>query len=96
MGAYTKFYQLLLTSGYDSWQDYVLDQLLLGRDNPFARAVAQGNCEEGAPVLEAVAYDLDTLQDMSISLQQLADYISDVAPTAGPYWLSAGARAYHA
>ncbi len=41
VGAYTRLYQLLLASGYSSWEDYVLDQLLLGRENPFARAVAQ-------------------------------------------------------
>lgn len=26
LAAYAKFYSLLLTSGYDSWQDYLLDQ----------------------------------------------------------------------
>ncbi len=39
-----------------------LPQILLGRDNAFARAVAQGGLEAGAPVLKAVAYDLDVLQ----------------------------------
>lgn len=52
MGAYSRLYQLLLASGYESWQDYLLDQLLLGRDNPLARAVAQGTLEDGAPVLK--------------------------------------------
>jgi hypothetical protein len=32
------------------------------RDNPFARAAAQGQVEKNAPILQAVAYDLDTLQ----------------------------------
>ena len=27
LGAYAKFYNLLLTAGYDTWQDYVLDQV---------------------------------------------------------------------
>lgn len=36
--------------------------LLLCRDNSFARAVAQGQVQDGAPILQAVAYDLDTLQ----------------------------------
>lgn len=43
-------------------QDYVLEQILLGRDNTFARAVAQGTLEANAPMLRAVAYDLDVLQ----------------------------------
>lgn len=89
LGAYAKFYNLLLTAGYDTWQDYVLDQILLGRDNAFARAVAQGNLEPGAPVLRAVAYDLDVLQELSLPLPQLAEYVADAAPTAGPYWVEA-------
>lgn len=43
-------------------QDYLLDQLLMGRDCAIARAVAQGNVEEGAPILKALAHDLDRLQ----------------------------------
>jgi hypothetical protein len=31
VAAYTKFYGLLLLSGYGCWREYVLDQLLLGR-----------------------------------------------------------------
>jgi len=31
IASYTKFYQLLMLSGYDCWRDYVLDQILLGR-----------------------------------------------------------------
>jgi hypothetical protein len=36
--------------------------LVYDRDNPFARAAAQGQVEKNAPILQAVAYDLDTLQ----------------------------------
>lgn len=31
IASYTKFYQLLMLSGYDDWRDYVLDQILLAR-----------------------------------------------------------------
>lgn len=65
-------------------------QILLGRDNAFARAVAQGNLEPNAPVLKAVAYDLDVLQEMCMPLDKLAGYMSQVAPIAGPYYISAG------
>jgi hypothetical protein len=58
-------------------------QVLLGRDNSFARAIAQGNLEPGAPILKAAAYDLDVLQELSISLEQLAEFVFEVAPTAG-------------
>ena len=44
-------------------------QILLGRDNAFARAVAQGTVDPGAGILKAVAYDLDVLQQLSIPLQ---------------------------
>ena len=47
---------------YDSWTDYLLDQLLYGRDSAFARSVAQGSVEVGSPVLRALAHDLDQLQ----------------------------------
>lgn len=36
--------------------------LCVCRDNPFARAAAQGQVDKNAPILQAVAYDLDTLQ----------------------------------
>jgi hypothetical protein len=51
--------------------------------------VAQGNVEPHAPILKTVAYDLDVLQELSITLAELAEYVSDVAPTAGPYWMEA-------
>ncbi|KAG2499306.1 hypothetical protein HYH03_002884 [Edaphochlamys debaryana] len=89
LAAYGRFYSLLLTAGYDSWQDYLLDQILLGRDNAFARAAAQGTLEGGAPVLRAVAYDLDVLQELSLGLGQVAELVSDTVPSAGPYWTEA-------
>ncbi|KAF6251040.1 hypothetical protein COO60DRAFT_1275392 [Scenedesmus sp. NREL 46B-D3] len=89
VGAYAKFYNLLLLSGYECFSEYVVDQILLGRDNNFARAVAQGQVMDGAPILQAAAYDLDTLQGLAISLETLADYVGEVAPTAGSYWVSA-------
>lgn len=89
IASYTKFYSLLMMSGYDDWRDYLLDQVLLGRDNPFARAAAQGQVEKNAPILQAVAYDLDTLQGLCVPLGVISDYVGDVAPTAGSYWVSA-------
>jgi hypothetical protein len=57
--------------------------VLLGRDNSFARSIAQGNLELGAPILKAAAYDMDVLQELSASLEQLAQFVLEVAPTAG-------------
>lgn len=67
-----------------------MSQVLLGRENAFARAVAQGNLEDGAPLIKALQYDLDVLQQLSIPLSRLAEYVGDTAPLAGPYWVSAG------
>lgn len=50
-------------------------------------ALWQGNLEAGAPVLNAIAYDLDVLQEMSVSLTDLCDHISDIAPTVSAYFL---------
>ncbi|MEW5310001.1 MAG: hypothetical protein WDW38_001837 [Sanguina aurantia] len=90
--AYSKFYGLLLSAGYDSWEDYLLEQLLLGRDNSFARAAAQGTLGAGAPILQAVAYDLDVLQEIAVPLEGMAEYIGTMAPTAGPYWVDAASK----
>ena len=62
--------------------------MLLGSNNPFARAVAQGNVEAGAPVPQAVAYDLDVLQQLSVPLSQLTAHVRAVAPTVPAYWES--------
>ncbi|GBF92461.1 hypothetical protein Rsub_04565 [Raphidocelis subcapitata] len=91
VGASAKLYQLLMAAGHDSWQDYVLDQVLFGRENAFARAAAQGGADARAPSMEAVAYDLDVLQDLAMPLQQLVDLTTDAAPTVGGYWASSAA-----
>lgn len=93
VAAYGKFYSVLLAAGYESWQDYVLDQVLLGRDNAFARAVAQGGLEDGAPLLEAVAHDLDVLQSLCIPLSKLTSYITEVAPIVDATWQVAASSA---
>ncbi|GFR41274.1 hypothetical protein Agub_g1949, partial [Astrephomene gubernaculifera] len=89
--AYGRLFSLLLAAGYDSWADYLLDQILLGRDNSFARAAAQGSLEAGggAPLLRAVSYDLDVLQELALSMNQIAELVADAAPAAGPYWQEA-------
>ena len=70
-----------------------MDQLLLGRDNAFARAVAQGNVDLNSPVLRAVAYDLDILQQLSIPMSRLAESVSDAAPIGGSWWTEAASSA---
>ena len=93
LAAYSKFYGLLLQAGFATWEEYLMDQLLLGRDNAFARAVAQGNVDLNSPVLRAVAYDLDILQQLSIPLSRLAESVSDAAPIGGSWWTEAASSA---
>ncbi|KAG1659329.1 hypothetical protein FOA52_010377 [Chlamydomonas sp. UWO 241] len=89
LAAYAKLYNLLQQAGMDSWEEYLMEQILTARDNAFARAVAQGSLNEGAPALKAVAYDLDVLQKLSVRMSRLAEYIGEAAPVAGPYWVMA-------
>ncbi|KAI8474492.1 MAG: hypothetical protein J3K34DRAFT_518218 [Monoraphidium minutum] len=93
VGAYSKLYQLLMAAGHETWQDYVLDQILFARENWFARAAAQGGVDDGAAALEAAAYDLDMLQarlgDLAVSMQTVLDLVADAAPTAGNYYTTA-------
>lgn len=91
--AYGKFFQILVTAGYQDWQSYVLDQILLGRDNNFARLAAQDELDSRAPLLKAVAYDLDVLQQLCISVAELADFVGEMAPTVGGYYVTAGSSA---
>eukprot|EP00798_Chlamydomonas_sp_ICE-L_P007960 gene7960-1176_t len=95
LGAYARFFSLLQTVGNDAgWEDYVLDQILMARDNSFARAVAQtGKLDPDSPALKGVAYDLDVLQQLCIPMKNLAEYIGDAAPIAGPYFVDAASSA---
>jgi len=93
MTAYSKFYGLLLQAGYESWPDYLLDQALLGRDSSLARAVAQGGLGEGAPILDALAHDLEVLQALAVGMPELAEYVGDMAPLVGPEWVQAASSA---
>jgi predicted AAA+ superfamily ATPase len=93
LAAFGKFYSLLLQAGYGDFETYLLDQLLLGRENPFARACAEGKVQKGAPILRAVEYDLDILQQLAVPISRLAGFVSDAAPLSGPYWREAASSA---
>ncbi len=41
-------------------------------------------------MLEAAAFDLDVLQELSVDLEDLAVYVESMAPTASRYWANAG------
>ena len=62
-----------------------------GRDSAIARSIAQGSVDAGSPILNALAHDLDKLQDIAVDQRDLAVYISEVAPTCGNAYVTAGA-----
>jgi hypothetical protein len=64
----------------------------LHRDNPFARAVAQGQVEKNAPILQAVAYDLDTLQVRKLQTWGGGPSMSGVHGARGPLGGGGGAE----
>jgi predicted AAA+ superfamily ATPase len=92
--ALARLYGAMLASGTASWPDYLVDQVLAGRDNPLARAAAQGQLDfDDAPALKALAADLDALQELSVPLEQVAAYVGDVAPTVPARWVAAAGAA---
>ena len=93
LALYGKFYSLLVQAGFSEFEAYLVDQILLGRENPFARACAEGKVSKGAPILRAAEYDLDILQQLSVPINRLADYVGDAAPLSGPYWREAASSA---
>jgi predicted AAA+ superfamily ATPase len=89
-----RLYSAMLASGTSTWPDYLADQILLGRDNPLARAAAQGQLDfDDAPALKALAADLDALQELSAPLLQVAAYVGDIAPTVPARWVAAAGAA---
>jgi predicted AAA+ superfamily ATPase len=85
-----RLYSAMLATSTPSWPDYLVDQVLAGRDNPLARAAAQGQLDfDQAPALQALKNDLDALQELSAPLQKIAAYVADVAPTVPARWVAA-------
>lgn len=83
---YSEFFKELITLGV-SWHDYLIDQLLLGSDNPFAKAAAKG--ESVDHFLTAVRHDLKVLQSLDISESIIAGWVNDTAYKLPSTWLAA-------
>eukprot|EP00850_Spirogloea_muscicola_P021733 SM000260S09929 [mRNA] locus=s260:90651:94090:+ [translate_table: standard] len=75
---------------HSSWEDYVLDRILAGQDNPFATAAAAAGSPPVPRSLQlAVQADLDALQRLSITETTLSSWVSDVVADVRPEWKSA-------
>lgn len=58
-----------------SWADYIQDQILLGKDNPFAQSCEREGAAWDHRLREAAAYDVQTLQALAVSEEQLVSWI---------------------
>ena len=63
-------------------------QILAGRDNAWAKAVARG--EEAASLDIAVEHDLDVLQRLAVAESTLASWIAGSGSRVPEAWLKAG------
>eukprot|EP00899_Mesostigma_viride_P013973 jgi/Mesvir1/22577/Mv21221-RA.1 len=105
LDAYGTFFKMLLHSGHSSWEDYVLDGILRGANNPFAAAAMAGVIDpDGSsspatvarlnPVLVYSAEsDLQILQHLCVAQSTLVDWVVEVArlPEDDP-WIAAAAK----
>ena len=84
--AYGEFFRSLRRSGKASFADVVLDEIIAGRGNPVAVAVAAGaNPADVAPVdVAAVAADLELLQRICVSEATILKWCERLAAAASP------------
>eukprot|EP00850_Spirogloea_muscicola_P020440 SM000216S06566 [mRNA] locus=s216:130139:134427:+ [translate_table: standard] len=74
--AYGEFFHQMAQNGHSSWEDYVLDRILAGQDNPFATAAAAaGSPPVPCSLQSAAKADLDALQRLSITETTLSSWL---------------------
>lgn len=89
--AYGEFYSSLAAGNYLSWQDYLLEEVLTGKFNAFARAAAKGELPKSSPLHKAAAFDLDVLQKLAVAETTLVSWVQDVATSMPEGWAAAAA-----
>ena len=70
-----------------TWQEYLLEQVLKGTDNPFARSACRGDDVEH--FLPAVRHDLAVLQSLAITEATLSTWIQSTVTSLPPTWSTA-------
>jgi uncharacterized protein len=82
--AYSDWFNALACSN-QSWQDYLIEQLLIA-DNPFTRKVQQTSLEElPVPLVAAARHDLQVLQYLHrCSSTQVCQWIQGISPLPMP------------
>ncbi|KAL2628717.1 hypothetical protein R1flu_013403 [Riccia fluitans] len=96
--SYGEFFKLMAVGRYPSWEDYVLEGILAGENNPFVEAAANvGNPRSswsgGVPpsLQAAAAADLDSLQRLSITESTLSGWVAEMVADVKPEWRTAAA-----
>ena len=84
---YGELYKSINNEGYSSWQDYLLDQVLRGTDNPFSKAAARG--EETAHLIPSVRHDVSVIQQLSVSEATLAGWVRETVSGVSDDWIVA-------
>eukprot|EP00250_Pteridium_aquilinum_P011059 c19812_g1_i1 orf=893-2512(-) len=93
LDAYGEFYKLMAAGHFLSWEELILEGILVGEGNPFAEALANvGNprsqWSNGAPasLQAAAAADLDSLQRLSVTECTLVGWVTDLVPDVRQDW----------
>ncbi|BBN08087.1 hypothetical protein MPTK1_4g08780 [Marchantia polymorpha subsp. ruderalis] len=96
--SYGEFFKLMAIGRYPSWEDYILEGILAGENNPFVEAAANvGNPKSawsgGVPpsLQAAAAADLDSLQRLSITESTLSGWVAEMVTDVKPEWRTAAA-----
>jgi hypothetical protein len=84
---YGELYKSINNEGLSSWKDYLLDQVLRGADNPFAKAAARG--EPTAHLLPSVRHDMNVIQQLSVSEATLAGWVRETVSSVSEDWMIA-------
>ena len=82
--AYGNFFRAQVANGSESFLDHVLDQVLIGRDNPLAGVCAKGAREPKPVELAAVKSDLEMLQRLCVQESTISRWCVEMAAAGSP------------
>jgi len=86
---YGELYKFISNEGFRSWEEYLLDQLLRGIDNPFSKAAARN--ESIAHLLPSVRHDMAVIKELSVSEATLAAWVREVTSVSDDWMVAATA-----
>jgi hypothetical protein len=84
---YGELYKSIANDGLSSWESYLLDQVLRGTDNPFAKAAARN--EATSHMLPSVIHDMSVIKELAVSEYALASWVRETVSSVSDEWLTA-------